>query len=194
VTMPTTPTLHPARRERLRTFLVDEARLTAAEAPAARHAPARRTVLAAGVALAVAGGALALGTTGGDGPAPEVVAVVAITEEDGWVTISLRDPGATADSIVAELQAAGIASRVEVVPECPPEGSGLPYPTICGRGMQPGIAGLMPEPGPSIPPVDPRDPGPFEDQLEAVGVRMNDDGSISFRQGYDVVIVVYEVE
>jgi hypothetical protein len=189
----TTPTLDRARRDRLHTFLVEEARRSPAEMPTTRHTAARRTILAAGAAVVVAGGVLALGTTGRGGPAPEPAGAVSIVEEDGWVRISLRDPEASAASIVAEIEAAGIAGRAEVLPECPPEGSSETYPPLCMRGMTPGLALLAPEPGPSVPPMDPRDPGGFDEHWEAMGMRSNDDGSVSVRPGHDVVIVVYEV-
>lgn len=126
---PSTATLDPDRTERLRAFLTTEAAadLASAPGPVARARRPRRR-LAVGVVAALALGGVAFAATAVvDGPGPTRSApalALAIERSDGWTTIRLRDPDATPEAVIAELGAAGIDARVEVV-DLTPDASGV---------------------------------------------------------------------
>ena len=123
-TDPTTPrsetlTLDVDRTDRLRTFLVVEAAADLAQAHAYQpgRGKALRRVAIGGMAAAMLVGAMIALDAGTTSKANRADAAVSITQEDGWTTLKLNDPQASASEVLAELHAAGISAKTA------PEGS-----------------------------------------------------------------------
>lgn len=116
-----TSTLDPERAQQMRDFLLDEVRQAPAVVPTAarsRAVPAtgRRVLVGIGAASIIGAGLFGLNAVvGGPGPA-SVDQAVAIETEGGWTTIRVKDPDATPEAVLAQLEAAGIAARIEEVP------------------------------------------------------------------------------
>ncbi len=110
------PTLDVDRTDRLRTFLVVEAAADLARTRA--HQPGRGTAVRrlaiGGLAAAMLVGAMIALDAGTTTKANRADAAISITQEDGWTTLELNDPHASATEVLAELHAAGIPATTAI--------------------------------------------------------------------------------
>ena len=114
--LPDVATLDADRADRFGTFLTVEAAADLASGRSSgRTFPARRALVGVAAASVLAGGLFAANAVvGGPGPA-DVPAAVAIEHTDGWTKITILDPTAAPSEIEAELEAAGIDARIQVL-------------------------------------------------------------------------------
>lgn len=183
----TESTLVAERTDQVRTFLTVEAAADVASVP---PSPVRRRLVAGTVAaLLLAGGLVAATSIGG--PAPSAVAYETV---DGWTTIRLVDAEADPEAVVQELVAAGFdAERRD--PEVLQSGGGQVFSVIAPFDhpdtFEGPVAGLSFELTPEMMAVmQGSGERPVEESFEEVGVRFGDDGSLSFRVGTDITILV----
>lgn len=149
-----TSTLDPERAQQMRSFLLDEVRHSPAVAPSAarsRSVPStgRRVLVGIGAASMIGAGLFGVNAVvGGPGPAA-VDQAVAIETEGAWTTIRLKDPDATPEAVLAQLEAAGIAARIEEVPTDPSDSvvgymnSGLSFTSGPATPSSEGAAGQV---------------------------------------------------
>ncbi|HEX2577501.1 MAG TPA: hypothetical protein VHK88_14205 [Aquihabitans sp.] len=211
------PTLDPDRGADLRAFLVREAAADTARptAAAGRSTPRRRLAAGMVLALALAGGIVAVdAVTGGSGSSRSAEAV-AITEEGAWTTIRIVDQDADPDDVMAQLEAGGIPALRRTIrigrasdgsPTVRPEDM-APVGDPAGQGATvfvvpqepPGERGLVAlsvtRTGADLDTSRDRTAEEIRDEAQrdwaANGARLLADGSVSIREGSGNTVVVY---